>query len=72
MKIVSLVLLLNITFTYGQFNTNQLNDRSVIVHFFEWKFSDIAIECERWLGPKGIGAIQVSSIKNLNLFQSTK
>lgn len=23
------------------------------VHLFEWSWSDVAIECEQWLGPKG-------------------
>lgn len=30
-----------------------------IVHLFEWKWSDIAQECESFLGPKGFGGIQV-------------
>ncbi len=34
--------------------------RSVYVHLFEWKWSDIANECETWLGPKGFGAVQIS------------
>ena len=29
-----------------------VNGRSVFVHLFEWKWSDIAAECERFLGPK--------------------
>lgn len=33
--------------------------RSVMVHLFEWKWSDIALECERFLGPKGYGGVQV-------------
>lgn len=36
--------------------------RSVNVHLFEWKWDDIADECERFLGPKGYGGIQVSFI----------
>lgn len=43
-----------------QFNLNQVESRSVIVHLFEWKFVDIGMECERFLGPKGYGAVQVS------------
>ena len=35
-------------------------NRTVFVHLFEWKWSDIARECETWLGPKGFGAVQVS------------
>lgn len=42
------------------FDLNQLESRSVIVHLFEWKFSDIGLECERFLGPQGYGAVQVS------------
>ncbi|XP_072163688.1 alpha-amylase A-like [Diadema setosum] len=34
--------------------------RTVIVHLFEWKWSDIAAECERFLGPYGYAGIQVS------------
>ena len=32
----------------------------VIVHLFEWKYDDIAKECERFLGPNGYAAVQVS------------
>ncbi len=42
------------------FDLNQLEGRSVIVHLFEWKFVDIGLECKRFLGPKGYGAVQVS------------
>jgi alpha-amylase len=34
--------------------------RTVFVHLFEWKWTDIANECETWLGPKGYAAVQVS------------
>uniref|UniRef100_A0A2M3ZY60 Alpha-amylase n=1 Tax=Anopheles triannulatus TaxID=58253 RepID=A0A2M3ZY60_9DIPT len=36
--------------------------RNVIVHLFEWKFADIAEECERVLGPAGYGGVQVSPV----------
>ena len=32
----------------------------VIVHLFEWKWNDIATECEQVLGPAGFAAVQVS------------
>ncbi len=32
----------------------------VLVHLFEWRWSDIARECELWLGPKGFKAVQIS------------
>ncbi|GAB7193542.1 carbohydrate-binding module family 20 domain-containing protein [Kineococcus sp. NUM-3379] len=35
-------------------------NRSALVHLFEWKWTDVALECERWLGPKGFAAVQVS------------
>uniref|UniRef100_A0A2M3ZYS0 Alpha-amylase n=1 Tax=Anopheles triannulatus TaxID=58253 RepID=A0A2M3ZYS0_9DIPT len=36
--------------------------RNVIVHLFEWKFNDIAEECEQVLGPAGYGGVQVSPV----------
>lgn len=32
----------------------------VFVHLFEWKWTDIAAECENVLGPAGVAAVQVS------------
>ena len=37
-----------------------VDGRSVFTHLFEWKWTDIAAECERFLGPKGFGGIQIS------------
>ncbi len=34
--------------------------RTVFVHLFEWKWTDIARECETYLGPKGFAAVQIS------------
>lgn len=36
------------------------SSHSVIVQLFEWRWSDIAEECESWLGPNGYGAVQIS------------
>jgi len=39
------------------------HDRSAsgaFVHLFEWKWTDVARECEAVLGPKGFAAVQVS------------
>lgn len=30
------------------------------VHLFEWRWADIARECELWLGPKGFDGVQIS------------
>jgi alpha-amylase len=35
--------------------------KQVIVHLFEWKWNDIAAECERFLGPMGFCGVQVRS-----------
>src|SRR5213594_3635698 len=32
----------------------------VFVHLFEWKWTDIAAECETVLGPAGYAAVQIS------------
>ena len=34
--------------------------RTVFVQLFEWKWTDVARECEQWLGPHGFAAVQVS------------
>lgn len=34
--------------------------KQVIIHLFEWKWVDIAEECERFLGPAGYCGFQVS------------
>jgi alpha-amylase len=35
-------------------------ETSVAVHLFEWTWTDIARECETYLGPKGFHAVQIS------------
>jgi len=34
--------------------------RTAFVRLFEWKWPDIAKECEAWLGPKGFAAVLIS------------
>jgi alpha-amylase len=34
--------------------------RSGMVHLFEWKWADIANECENFLAPRGFAGVQVS------------
>lgn len=63
--ILNLTILIPVAFGFPkitQFDLNQVAGRSVIVHLFEWKFLDIGLECERFLGPRGYGAVQVSHI----------
>lgn len=40
-------------------NPNFAPNRTVMIHLFEWKWNDIAEECERFLGPKGYAGVQV-------------
>lgn len=44
----------------AQKNPHYVDDRATMVHLFEWKFEDIADECERFLGPMGYGGVQVT------------
>ncbi|CAJ0596069.1 unnamed protein product [Cylicocyclus nassatus] len=39
---------------------NTVFDRQVMVHLFEWKWKDVAAECENFLQHHGYGAVQVS------------
>lgn len=43
----------------AQYDPHQWADRSTMVHLFEWKWDDIAAECENFLGPKGFAGVQV-------------
>ncbi|KAJ8925514.1 hypothetical protein NQ315_009353 [Exocentrus adspersus] len=44
----------------AQKNNNFQPGRNTIVHLFEWKWSDIASECENFLAPKGYAGVQIS------------
>ena len=35
-------------------------NRTAFVQLFEWKWTDVARECETYLGPKGFAAVQIS------------
>jgi hypothetical protein len=55
-------LLLPVAKIHAQKSPNTVEGRSAIVQLFEWKFKDIADECERFLAPKGFAVVQVSNI----------
>jgi alpha-amylase len=55
-------LLFSVANIHAQWNPNTVNGRSAIVHLFEWKFNDIADECERFLAPKGYAGVQVGNV----------
>ena len=40
--------------------TGHMAAGDVVVHLFDWKWTDIASECENVLGPAGFAAVQVS------------
>lgn len=46
----------------AQWNLNTVPGHSVMVHLFEWKWGDIAAECENFLGPNGFGGVQVNKL----------
>lgn len=41
-----------------------------IVHLFEWKFADIANECEQFLAPNGYEGVQVSPVNENVVFEN--
>ncbi|XP_028613084.1 pancreatic alpha-amylase-like isoform X2 [Grammomys surdaster] len=49
-----------IGFCWAKCDLHTTNGRTAIVHLFEWRWVDIAKECERFLAPKGFGGVQVS------------
>jgi alpha-amylase len=54
-------LLFHVANIHAQKDPNIVAGRSAIVHLFEWKFSDIADECEGFLASKGYGGVQVGN-----------
>jgi hypothetical protein len=62
---MELLLLIFLLFSVANINAqkdpNILPGRSAIVHLFEWKFKDVAAECERFLAPRGFGGVQVGN-----------
>jgi len=55
-------LLFSVANILAQKNPNAVDGRSAIVHLFEWKFNDIAAECERFLAPYGYAGVQVGNV----------
>lgn len=57
MSVLSFISLLVLAFAHK--DPHYVGDRTTMVHLFEWKFNDIAKECEDFLGPMGYGGVQV-------------
>ena len=60
--LLKVVLLITVSLSLAQAHKDPLtvNGRNSFIHLFEWKWTDIAAECERFLAPKGYGGVQVS------------
>ena len=57
MKLLILAALLGLS--SAQFDPHMKYGRTSIVNLFEWRWADIAAECERYLAPNGYGGVQV-------------
>ena len=57
MKLFVLLALLGLA--AAQHNPHTKHGRTAIVHLFEWRWADIAAECERFLAPNGYAGVQV-------------
>jgi len=55
-------LLFSVANIHAQKNPNNVQGTSAIVHLFEWKFVDIAAECERFLAPRKFAGVQVGNV----------
>ena len=55
---ITLIILLIVA--AGSITSAHAVNRTVFVHLFEWKWDDIAQECEDFIGPKGYAAVQIS------------
>ncbi|XP_039956551.1 alpha-amylase-related protein-like isoform X1 [Bactrocera tryoni] len=59
---VALGLLTLIAVVEAQHEPHWWAERNTIVHLFEWKWTDIARECEHFLAPRGFAGVQVSPV----------
>ncbi|XP_062335950.1 pancreatic alpha-amylase-like [Osmerus eperlanus] len=57
-KLCLLALGLGLSLPHYHFHTK--SGSSTIVHLFEWRWNDIAEECERFLAPNGFDGVQIS------------
>jgi hypothetical protein len=61
-----LLLLSVIGLCWAQYSPNTQHGQTSIVHLFEWRWADIAKECERYLSLHGFGGVQVSITHSIN------
>ncbi|KAL7850851.1 hypothetical protein AOLI_G00212070 [Acnodon oligacanthus] len=60
MKMKLLILAALLGLSSAQFDPHMKHGKTSIVHLFEWRWADIAAECERYLAPNGYGGVQIS------------
>ena len=65
MQMLSWTLLLSSAILARALYEPNCHGKQVMVHLFEWKWTDIAAECERYLGPNQFCGVQV-----INCFES--
>lgn len=46
--------------------------RSAMVHLMDWRFVDVANECENFLAPNGYAGVQVSPVNEHNVFDDQR
>ena len=67
MKVTGILLVLSaiLALTHAQYfgDYNCVEGRDVFVHLFEWRWADVARECEEYLADAGFCAVQVSIVK---------
>lgn len=67
--IILLITLIALAYSWSPYHeSHMIEGRSVIVQLHEWRFDDLAIECERFFGPKGYGAVQISPVNEHAIF----
>lgn len=65
-SIYSIIFLSITTRINSQFDPHAWENRTAIVHLFEWKWQDIANECENFLAPNGYAGVQVKPLLFVN------
>lgn len=60
MKSLILIFSVALVLVKAQHDPNYWDDRSVMVQLFQWKWKDIANECENFLSKFGYGGVQIT------------
>jgi alpha-amylase len=73
LSICLVFLLCSVLVTYGDYtNPHWLPGRSAMVHLMDWRWKDIANECETFLAPNGYAGVQVSPANEHNIFDDQR